>query len=103
MATQTTVSQTISYRGPTVLVGALAHLLSEEGIDFQRPRDDRASVAEAVQVTLTVSRGDAVHDRTLDDMVDTAVSTFRRRFGESPASITVGDTHHPAQTRAPAV
>jgi hypothetical protein len=91
MATQTQVSQTIDYRGPPILVGALAHLLREEGLDFERPRDDRASLAEAVEVTLTVRPGDTVLDRTLDVMVDTAVARFRRRFGDSPASIAVGD------------
>lgn len=95
MATQTQLSQTISYRGPTVLLGALAHLLREEGVDFTRPRDDRTSVAEVVEVTLTVRRGDTVLHRTLEDMVDTAVATFRRRFGDSPASITVGDLDGP--------
>ncbi len=91
MATQTQLTQTVNYRGPTILVGALAHLLREQGVDFTRPRDDRTSVAEVVEVTLTVRRGDTVLHRPLDDMIDTAVATFRRRFGESPASITVGD------------
>lgn len=95
MATQTQRSQTISYRGPTVLLGALAHLLREEEVDFTSPRDDRTSVAEVVEVTLTVRRGDTVLHRTLEDMVDTAVATFRRRFGDSPASITVGDLDGP--------
>jgi hypothetical protein len=95
MATQTQLSQTISYRGPTVLVGALAHLLREEGVDFTRPRDDRTSVAEVVEVVLTVRRGDTVLQRTLDDMIDTAVARFRRRFGDSPASITVGESGGP--------
>jgi hypothetical protein len=95
MATQTQLSQTINYRGPTVLLGALAHLLREEGVDFTRPQDDRPSVAEVVEVTLTVRPGDTVLHRTLEDMVDTAVATFRRRFGDSPASITVGDSDGP--------
>jgi hypothetical protein len=95
MATQTQDSATINYRGPTTLVGALAHLLREEGVDFQRPREDRTSVAEVVEVTLTVRPGDTVTDRTLDDMIDTAVATFRRRFGESPASIFLGDERGP--------
>jgi hypothetical protein len=47
------VSQALGYRGPTILVGALAHLLREEGVDFERPRDDRTSVAEVVERTLT--------------------------------------------------
>ena len=95
MATQTQLSQTVTYRGPTVLVGALAHLLRAEGVDFTRPREDRTSVAEVVEVTLTVRPGDTVLHRTLDDMVDTAVGTFRRRFGDSPASISVGDIDGP--------
>ncbi len=95
MATQTQLSQTIIYRGPTVLVGALAHLLREEGVDFTGPRDDRTSVAEVVEVTLIVRPGDTVIHRSLEDMVDTAVATFRRRFGDSPASITVGDIDGP--------
>ena len=95
MATQTQLSQTVTYRGPTVHVGALAHLLREEGDDFTRPREDRTSVAEVVEVTLTVRPGDTVLHRTLDDMIDTAVAAFRRRFGDSPASITVGDIDGP--------
>jgi hypothetical protein len=92
MATQTQVSQTIRYRGPTLLVGALAHLLRKEGVDFQRPRDDRSSVAERVEVTLVARPGDTVLDRTLDDMVDTAVTAFRRRFGDDSSSITVRES-----------
>jgi len=95
MATQTQVSQTIDYRGPPILVGALAHLLREERLDFERPRDDRTSVAEVVEVTLTVTSGATVLDQTLDLMVDTAVARFRGRFGASPASITVGDSRGP--------
>src|SRR3954452_535648 len=92
MATQTQVSQAIRYRGPTILVGALAHLLREEGVEFKRPREDRRSVAEVVEVTLTVRRGDSVLERTLDDMIDTAVTTFRRRFGDDSSSVSVGDS-----------
>lgn len=95
MATQAQLSQTIRYRGPPVLVGALAHLLREEGIDFTRPRDDRTSFAEVVEVTLIVRRGDTVLHRTLDDMIDSAVAAFRRRFGDTPGSITVGDIDLP--------
>lgn len=95
MATQTQLSQTVTYRGPTTLVGALAHLLREEGVDFKRPSDDRTSVAEVVEVTLTVRSRETVLGRTLDDMVDTAVARFRTRFGDSPASVTVGDGGRP--------
>ena len=38
--------QTITYRGPRVLVGALAHLLREEGVEFDQPREDRTEVVE---------------------------------------------------------
>jgi len=95
MATQAQLSRTISYRGPPVLIGALAHLLREEGIDFTRPRDDRTSFAEVVEVTLVAKSGDTVLHRTLDDMIDSAVAAFRRRFGDTPASITVGDIDVP--------
>ena len=95
MATQTLVSQTIRYRGPPVLLGALAHLLRVEGVDFDRPRDDRTSVAEVVEVTLTVRPGDTVFDRALDDMIDNAVTSFRRRFGDDSSSVTVGDSDGP--------
>ena len=97
MATQTLVSQTIRYRGPVVLLGAFAHLLRVEGIDFERPREERASVAEAVEVTLTVRRGDTALDRTLDDMIDTAVASFRGRFGEDSSSVAVGDGDGPQE------
>ncbi len=90
MVTQARLSQTVTYRGPTILVGALAHLLREEGVDFKRPGDDRTSTAEVVEVILTVRPGETDPDRPLDDMVDTAVTRFRRRFGDSPASVTVG-------------
>ncbi len=96
MATQTQLSRTVTYRGPTTLVGALAHLLRAEGVDFERPSDDRTSVAEVVVVTLTVRPGDMVPHGTLDDAIDTALAGFRRRFGESPASVTVGEDDAPA-------
>ncbi len=38
--------QTITYRGPRVLVGALAHLLRDEGVEFDQPREDRTDVVE---------------------------------------------------------
>lgn len=92
MATQSQLSQTVIYRGPPLLVGALAHLLREEGVDFKRPSDDRSTVAEVVEVTLTVSPGDTLPDRPLHDKIDAAVARFRARFGESPASVKIGDS-----------
>jgi hypothetical protein len=94
-ATQTQVTQTISYRGPPVLLGALAHLLGEEGLHFERPRDDRSSVAEVVEVTLSVRCDATVLDRTVDEMIGAAVGRFRGRFGDSPASVTVGASRLP--------
>jgi hypothetical protein len=100
MATQIQVSQTIKYRGPPILVGALAHLLREEGVDVKSPRDDRTSVAAVVEVTLSVRRGDTVGAGTLDDMVDTAVTRFRRRFGPDYASITFGESDDDSGSQA---
>ncbi|HEX4688990.1 MAG TPA: hypothetical protein VH228_19600 [Nocardioides sp.] len=78
---------TITYRGPVVLAGAFAHLLREEGVEFDRPREDRRSVEETVVVILTVRAGDNVLDRTLDDMIEAAVAKFTKRFGDDSASI----------------
>ena len=50
--------QTITYRGPRVLVGALAHLLREEGVEFKQPREDRTEVVEVAVVVLAVRAGD---------------------------------------------
>jgi hypothetical protein len=91
VATQTHISRTITYRGPTVLMGALAHLLREEGVEFERPRDDRKSVAEAVDVILIARAGGTLSDRSLDDMIDVAVTRFRKRFGDDTTSVTVED------------
>ena len=82
------MSQTIIYRGPPVLVGALAHLLREEGVEFERPADDRRVVAETVEVVLVVSAGGPVPDGS----VDTAVAKFKKRFGDLSASVEVEDT-----------
>ena len=84
--------QTIDYRGPPVLVGALAHLLREEGVEFKQPREDRTSVAGVVEVRLTVTAGDNMPDRTLDAMIDDAVARFTKRFGEDATCIDVGDS-----------
>jgi hypothetical protein len=86
------MAQTITYRGPQVLVGALAHLLREEGVEFERPRDVRPGVAEAVEVVLTVRAGDAAPDRTLDDMIDAAVTKFTKRFGDDSTSVDVAES-----------
>jgi hypothetical protein len=82
----------ITYRGPVVLAGALAHLLREEGVEFDQPREDRRVVAEVVVVVLAVSAGDKVLDRTLDAMIDAAVAKFKKRFGEDIASIEIVDS-----------
>jgi len=84
--------QTITYRGPPVLVGALAHLLREEGVEFKQPRDDRTEVAEAVVVVLTVTAGDNAPDRTLDAKIDAALAKFKKRFGEDATSVDVADS-----------
>jgi hypothetical protein len=81
--------QTITYRGPRVLVGALAHLLREEGVEFKQPREDRTEVAEVAVVVLTVSAGDSEGDRTLDARIEAAVARFEKRFGDGAASVEI--------------
>ena len=88
--------QTIDYRGPPVLVGALAHLLREQGVEFKQPPEDRTSVAGVVEVRLTVTAGDNMPDRTLAAMIDDAVARFTKRFGEDVTSIDVGDSNDSA-------
>ena len=83
--------RTITYRGPPVLVGALAHLLREEGVEFERPREDRTGVAAEVVVVLTVRAGDAAPDRPLDELIEAAVSRFRTRFGDDTISLDVAE------------
>ena len=83
--------QTITYRGPMVLAGAFAHLLREEGVEFDRPREDRTRVVEAVEMVLAVRAGDKVLDRTVDAMIDAAVARFKKRFGDTVASIKIAD------------
>jgi hypothetical protein len=85
------MQQTITYRGPVVLVGALAHLLREEGVEFDKPREDRTVVTEVVVVVLAVRAGDKGLNRTLDEMIDAAVTKFTKRFGEEIASIEIVD------------
>src|SRR3954451_7600580 len=86
------MSQTITYRGPRVLVGALAHLLREEGVEFDQPREDRTEVAEVAVVVLAVRAGDQVLDRSLDAMIDASVATFVKRFGDDVASVEIADS-----------
>lgn len=80
---------TITYRGPVVLAGALAHLLREQGVEFDRPREDRRDVEEAVVVVLAVRAGDTVDDQDLDAVVKAAVAKFTQRFGDDSSSIEV--------------
>ncbi len=81
--------QTITYRGPRVLVGALAHLLREEGVDFDQPRENRTEVLPVATVVLAVTAGDGVLDRTLDAMIEAAVARFTKRFGDDVASVEI--------------
>jgi hypothetical protein len=81
--------QTITYRGPRVLVGALAHLLREEGVEFDQPGENRTDVAQVATVVLTVRAGDKVLDRTLDAMIEAAVARFTKRFGDDVASVEI--------------
>ena len=84
--------QTITYRGPRVLVGALAHLMREEGVEFAQPREDRTEVVEVAVVVLEVRAGDTVRDRTLEARIDAAVGRFKKRFGDDIASIEISDS-----------
>jgi hypothetical protein len=84
--------QTITYRGPPVLVGALAHLLREEGLEFDQPREDRRVVVAVAVVVLEVRAGDKVPDRAVDAMIDTAVGRLKKRFGDDFASIEIADS-----------
>jgi hypothetical protein len=81
--------QTITYRGPRVLVGALAHLLREEGVEFKQPREDRTEVAEVAVVVLAVSAGASEGDRSLDARIEAAVARFEKRFGDGAASVEI--------------
>jgi hypothetical protein len=81
--------QTITYQGPRVLVGALAHLLREEGVEFDQPREDRTELAPVATVVLAVRAGDTVGDRSLDAMIEAAVARFTKRFGDDIASIEI--------------
>ena len=68
---------TITYRGPRVLVGALAHLLREEGVEFDQPRENRTEVVQVAMVVLAVRAGDKAPDRTLDAMIEAACWTHK--------------------------
>jgi hypothetical protein len=81
--------ETITYRGPRVLVGALAHLLREEGVEFDQPREDRKELVEVAEVVVAVRAGDEIPDRSLDAMIDAAVTKFKNRFGHDVASIEI--------------
>jgi len=87
--------KTITYRGPRVLVGALAHLLREEGVEFDQPRENRSEVVEVAVVVVAVRAGDKVLDRTLDSLIDAAVTKFKNRFGDDVASIEIADSEDP--------
>jgi hypothetical protein len=79
-----------------VLAGAFAHLLREQGVEFDRPRENRRSVEEAVSMVLSVRAGNHVRDRTLDAMINAAVAKFEQRFGDDAASIEIAEVedHH---------
>jgi len=83
--------RTITYRGPRVLVGALAHLLREEGVEFDQPREDRTEVVEVAVVVLVVRAGTNELDRTLDARVEAAIARFNKRFGDDAASVEITD------------
>jgi hypothetical protein len=70
-------------------MGALAHLLREEGVEFEQPREDRTGVVDVVVVVLAVRAGDKIFDRSLDDMIRTAVAKFTKRFGDDVASFEI--------------
>lgn len=82
--------QTVTYRGPTVLMGALAHLLRDEGLEFERPSDNRRGTEASVEVVLSVRPAEGSSGHTLDEMVDAAVTRFRSRFGDDNTSVEVG-------------
>jgi len=83
--------RTITYRGPRVLVGALAHLLREEGVEFDQPRENRTELAEVAVVAMAVRAGANVQDATLDAMIEAAVARFKKRFGDDFASVEIAD------------
>ena len=86
------MQQTITYRGPRVLVGALAHLLRQEGLAFPQPPEDRTELDPVAVVVLAVRAGDSAHDPALATMVDAAVAKFTKRFGDETALIEIADS-----------
>jgi hypothetical protein len=83
--------KTITYQGAAVLAGALAHLLREEGVEFDPPREQRTGVAEVAVLVIDVRAGNAVSDQPLDAMIGAAVAKFEKRFGDDAASIEITD------------
>jgi len=84
--------QTITYRGPRVLVGALAHLLRQEGLAFDQPPEDRTELDPVAVVVLEVRAADQAHDLTRATMIDAAVAKFTKRFGDDAALIEITDS-----------
>ncbi|MCA9679294.1 MAG: hypothetical protein KC464_29960 [Myxococcales bacterium] len=85
------MAQTITYRGPRVLVGALAHLLREEGVAFDQPPEDRTDLDPVAVVLIEVRAGDALGPPP-GAMIDAAVAKFTKRFGDDTALIEIADT-----------
>lgn len=83
--------RTITYRGPRILVGAFAHLLREEGVEFDQPPEERREVVRVAVVVLMVRAGDEVLDRSLDVRIEAAVAKFKKRFGDDAASVEIAD------------
>jgi len=83
--------QTITYRGPRVLVGALAHLLRQEGLAFDQPPEDRTELDPVAVVVLEVRARDTALDPTRAAMIDAAVAKFTKRFGDDAALIEIAD------------
>ena len=81
--------KTITYRGAAVLAGALAHLLREEGVEFDQPREQRTGVAEVAVTVIDVRAGETVSDEALGAMIGAAVAKFEKRFGDDAASIEI--------------
>ena len=85
------MTQTITYRGPRVLSGAFAHLLREEGLEFDQPREDRTDLGAVAVVVLTVRASDDSADQPLDAMIESAIARFTKRFGDDAASVETED------------